>query len=84
MQAASHSVGAVSERDWLEWHAPYDDPSSALSRRLEVVQRLLAEALAPPDTFFGVGAHRFEGSPRPVDTVRLFAFVGFDGLASSG
>lgn len=227
MPPTSHSVGAVSERDWLEWHAPYDDPGSALSRRLEVVQRLLAEALdrcpaggidlismcagqgrdvtavlkdhprrsdvrallverdernvaiarehaadldagvearaddagrtdaylgfvparvvlacgvfgnisdadvartvrampmlcatgatviwtrhrgdpdltprirdwfreaefaeeafvAPPDSFFGVGAHRFEGPPRPLETVRLFAFVGFDGLAPSG
>ena len=217
----------MSERDWLEWHAPYDDPDSALSRRLAVVQRLLAEALdrcpagtidvismcagqgrdligvlkdhprrrdvrallverdernvtvardhaaaldadvevraddagrseayagfvpaqvvlacgvfgnisdadvaatiralpmlcaagatvlwtrhrgdpdltprirdwfreagfgeeafvAPPDSFFGVGAHRFEGSPRPVEPTRLFEFVGFDGLAPSG
>jgi hypothetical protein len=35
----------VAERDWLAWHHPYDDPSSSLSRRLEVVQRHLAAAL---------------------------------------
>jgi hypothetical protein len=35
----------VAERDWLEWHDPYDDPSSSLSRRLEVVQRHLTAAL---------------------------------------
>jgi hypothetical protein len=220
-------VAAVSERDWLEWHAPYDDPTSALSRRLEVVQRLLSDAfdrcpagsidlismcagqgrdvigvlrdhprrsdvrallverdernvtiareqaadldadvharcgdagrseayagfvpaqvvlacgvfgnisdadvaetiralpmlcdagatvlwtrhrgepdltprirewfaeagfseeafVAPADSFFGVGAHRFEASPRPHQPTRLFDFVGFDGLASPG
>lgn len=35
----------MTERDWLAWHDPYDDPSSSLSRRLEVVQRHLAAAL---------------------------------------
>lgn len=35
----------MAERDWLAWHDPYDDPSSSLSRRLEVVQRHLAAAL---------------------------------------
>jgi hypothetical protein len=35
----------VAERDWLAWHDPYDDPSSSLSRRLEVVQGHLAAAL---------------------------------------
>lgn len=35
----------MAERDWLAWHGPYDDPSSSLSRRLEVVQRHLAAAL---------------------------------------
>jgi hypothetical protein len=31
--------------DWLDWHRPYDDPNSRLSRRLAVVQRLLRDAL---------------------------------------
>ncbi len=31
--------------DWLEWHQGYDDPSSALSARLEVVRGHLARAL---------------------------------------
>ena len=32
-------------RNWLEWHRPYDDPTSSLSRRLAVVQRLLRDAI---------------------------------------
>jgi len=28
----------VSTTDWVEWHREYDDPASALSRRLRVVQ----------------------------------------------
>lgn len=31
--------------DWLDWHRPYDDPASPLSRRLRIVQQRLAEAL---------------------------------------
>lgn len=31
--------------DWLEWHAPYADPTSPLSRRLAIVQRRVREAL---------------------------------------
>ena len=32
-------------KDWLEWHAAYDDPSSSLARRLEVVRRRLGAVL---------------------------------------
>jgi hypothetical protein len=28
----------MAQRDWVEWHREYDDPSSLLSRRLELVQ----------------------------------------------
>jgi hypothetical protein len=35
-------------KDWLAWHEDYDDPSSALSRRLVVVRRRLTEALDAP------------------------------------
>ncbi|MEV0001982.1 class I SAM-dependent methyltransferase [Micromonospora sp. NPDC050980] len=37
-------------KDWLDWHRDYDQPDSALSRRLAEVRRLIAEALdaAPP------------------------------------
>lgn len=35
----------VSERDWAEWHAGYDDPGSLLSERLEIVQRYFTSAL---------------------------------------
>lgn len=32
-------------RDWAEWHRAYDDPTSRLARRLEVVRGRLSEAL---------------------------------------
>src|SRR6185437_12877992 len=35
--------GAV--RDWVEWHLAYQDPESALSRRLERVRQHLAKAI---------------------------------------
>lgn len=31
--------------DWLDWHAPYADPTSPLSRRLAIVQQQLRQAL---------------------------------------
>lgn len=31
--------------DWRTWHADYDDPNSALGRRLVVVRRLIAQAI---------------------------------------
>lgn len=34
------------ERRWVDWHAPYDDPESPLSRRLACVQRLIGSWLA--------------------------------------
>ncbi|MQY08413.1 class I SAM-dependent methyltransferase family protein [Actinomadura macrotermitis] len=38
------------QRDWAAWHRAYDDPDSALSRRLRAVQERVAAALdtAPP------------------------------------
>ncbi len=33
------------KRDWSDWHRAYDDPSSALSRRLRVVQAYLRQAV---------------------------------------
>lgn len=40
----------MAESHWVAWHRPYDDPSSALSRRLAAVQARVAEALdrCPP------------------------------------
>jgi hypothetical protein len=35
----------MSQTDWFAWHSPYDDPGSALSRRLAMIQARLAEAL---------------------------------------
>jgi hypothetical protein len=31
--------------DWVDWHAPYDDPGSPLSRRLDIVRHHIARAL---------------------------------------
>jgi predicted RNA methylase len=36
----------LSMRDWVAWHAAYDDPSSFLNVRLRQVQRHLSDALA--------------------------------------
>jgi hypothetical protein len=36
---------AVTERHWVDWHDPYDDPNSPLSCRLRVVQQRIREAL---------------------------------------
>lgn len=40
----------MAERDWYDWHASYDDPSSGLSRRLSWVRDRIRAALdeAPP------------------------------------
>lgn len=35
----------MTQRDWAEWHDAYDEPGSALSRRLRTVQRAVTEAL---------------------------------------
>ena len=49
MASTSASEPAESEdrppRDWWQWHQPYEDPDSRLSRRLSVVQRLLRDAI---------------------------------------
>lgn len=37
--------------DWVEWHRAYDDPSSSLARRLEVVKRRLRDALDATETY---------------------------------
>src|SRR5512142_1447794 len=31
--------------DWMQWHGDYDDPDSALARRLELVRGRIVEAL---------------------------------------
>jgi Putative methyltransferase len=35
-------------KDWQQWHQAYDDPTSALARRLEVVRRRIGEVLSVP------------------------------------
>lgn len=51
--------------DWVEWHGPYADPSSPLSRRLRIVRARLREWLD-------------ETSPRPVRVLSLCAGDGRD------
>jgi hypothetical protein len=35
----------MEQRDWLEWHRPYDDPASPLAQRLDLVQGAFRAAL---------------------------------------
>jgi hypothetical protein len=35
------NVGAMATTDWGAWHLDYDDPDSALSRRLRIVQNII-------------------------------------------
>jgi hypothetical protein len=52
-------------RDWLEWHAYYDQPGSSLHRRLAVVQDQIRRALD-------------RCAPRPIRVVSLCAGQGRD------
>jgi len=54
-------------KDWVAWHAAYDDPSSSLSTRLRVVRGHLSRALD-------------EAPPGPVRLVSLCAGQGLDVL----
>lgn len=54
-------------RDWTSWHDGYDDPSSSLSRRLQIVQAHLTDALIVTP-------------PGPVSLVSLCAGQGHDVL----
>jgi hypothetical protein len=38
-------IVSATSRDWFEWHAPYDQPGSALAARLELVKAFISEAL---------------------------------------
>ncbi|WP_202879349.1 GNAT family N-acetyltransferase [Nocardioides cynanchi] len=57
-------AGAVAT-DWVDWHAPYADPASALSRRLAIVQSHVVRVLD-------------ETSPRPVRVLSICAGDGRD------
>lgn len=39
------STGPLDSSHWVEWHAPYDDTTSNLSRRLRTVQAMVRDAL---------------------------------------
>ena len=69
-------AGAVSEGDsgsvasdshWMRWHAPYEDPSSPLSRRLRIVQSMVGDFL-----------DRVPAHPGPVRMVSMCAGQGRD------
>jgi hypothetical protein len=49
-------MGQVTERDWYAWHHDYDDPATALGRRLAAVQDQIRAALdaAPPGPLHAV------------------------------
>ena len=53
--------------DWQLWHSPYDDPTSALSARLSVVQEQLSLALdrAPAGPLRLLSLCAGEGPGRP-------------------
>jgi hypothetical protein len=56
---------------WVDWHASYDDPSSSLSRRLDVVRGHLARVLD-------------ETAPRPLRLLSICAGDGRDVLGVLG
>lgn len=71
-EAAAASEGdagpAVSDSHWMRWHEPYEDPSSALSLRLRIVQSMVRDFLdGVPSTH-----------PGPVRMVSLCAGQGRD------
>ena len=65
-------MGADPDGDshWVRWHAPYEDPSSNLSRRLAAVQSMVRAAL---DEIPGPDSH-----PEPIRIVSLCAGQGRD------
>jgi hypothetical protein len=56
---------------WVDWHAPYDDPLSPLSRRLVIVQDHIARGL-------------HETAPRPIRLLSICAGDGRDVLGVLG
>lgn len=55
----------MNDRDWVAWHAPYDEPGSNLDRRLRWVQRRIGQALD-------------EARPGPIRVLSLCAGQGRD------
>ena len=55
----------MNDRDWVTWHAPYDEPGSNLDRRLRWVQRRIGQALD-------------EARPGPIRVLSLCAGQGRD------
>jgi hypothetical protein len=62
--------GAADQSHWVRWHAPYEDPSSNLSRRLRTVQDMVRGVLdSIPDP---------ESSPNP-ETFRMVSMCAGQG-----
>jgi hypothetical protein len=50
-------------KDWVQWHRGYDQPSSSLARRLEIVQHCLHRALTDVSS----------GKPRELQLISICA-----------
>jgi hypothetical protein len=81
------TMAPVTEPDWYTWHHDYDSPGTALGRRLAAVQaqiRVALDAAKPgpaarhhPAEGWGAAAHRFTGTPDPLEPgARMFTFRG--------
>jgi hypothetical protein len=57
-------------KDWVQWHRGYDQPSSSLARRLEIVQHCLHRALTDVSS----------GKPRELQLISICAGDGRDVL----
>ena len=52
--AVVRTMAPVNERDWYTWHYDYDDPGTALARRLAAVQeQIRPHQPYPPHTATG-------------------------------
>src|SRR5271169_3655374 len=84
----ARSMTSVAERDWYTWHHDYDEPGTALARRLAAVQDQIRAALdaAPPGPLHAVSLCAGQGRdligalaphPRRDDvSARIFTFTG--------
>ena len=63
---------SVTERDWYTWHHDYDEPGTALARRLAAVQEQIRTALdtAPPGPLHAVSLCAGQGRDLPYSPFR--------------
>ncbi len=70
---ADGGADAGVDSHWVQWHGPYEDPSSNLSQRLRAVQSMLQSALDEIPPRRALGSH-----PEPLRIVSLCAGQGRD------